>query len=674
MKRNLAIHTCVKIACTALFTILIYRQDLLALWNEILAHEWANYALVVPCVTVYFIYRRRKALDALISASRGSVTDAVLGMMICGFSFVPYVYGAYTPLALYLRIVSMVVFLMGSTLFLFGRRVLQALAFPLCYLFLLYPLPISLFYWIGRELNSITAALSLLILTGLGMPVVMEIGYEVQVMSIQTLSGRMFTVAIDVPCSGVYSLIGFITAVAFLMYVARGSLWKKVSAGLIGCVVVYLLNVLRVCVIMSIGHYYGQEVALNTFHTFGGWILILITALALLFFAEKLLKIRIIKTKVSQEPCSYCGGSEKRRRSFCEGCGRLLSLPSLKVSSLSLFLKLVALSGVVLLFASTTLPVFTMENIQILAAQGPEVRPVLPDLHDWTPVFSARLSGYEERSREDMILIYFYVPRNKTQFPPIRVIYEVSSVGVYADKWENCILDNKFDLNSYQLVTLQEDPKIVGYSIVASGHGTTMVVLAWAEPILFRTDSTAMMKTVGVSLVATMEGFAAAGLIHDSRDYQGVINELMEIGGSIVMHWQPVREMWLVNLLGYSLRNFLVTFHQWVAIAFTALIIGGTVVWAVGSDKKALRLEETAEGLSEEEKLVLMAVAMTGPMPTGSKIYEAYKELGHDKALKTARFFKILYRLEKLGLIKRDMIIKDEQPLMIWRSNLPAIT
>ncbi|MFH1276353.1 MAG: archaeosortase/exosortase family protein [Candidatus Woesearchaeota archaeon] len=101
-----------------------------------------------------------------------------------------------------------------------------------------------------------------------------------------TLGLGSFNVIIGPPCSGIESLSMFIGLFLLLVVYEQDNLqWKRTTVvfclGLIG---VYLLNILRVTLILLIGTKYPQF-ALGLFHSQAGWILFSIFILILLYFA-----------------------------------------------------------------------------------------------------------------------------------------------------------------------------------------------------------------------------------------------------------------------------------------------------------------------------------------------------------------------------------------------------
>lgn len=96
-----------------------------------------------------------------------------------------------------------------------------------------------------------------------------------------------FWVNIAPACSG-YEGVGLITAfTSIYIWVHRRTLrFPRVLLLLpLGAIAIWLLNVVRIAVLVSIGHHWSPEVAIGGFHSQAGWITFILTSLALLWLA-----------------------------------------------------------------------------------------------------------------------------------------------------------------------------------------------------------------------------------------------------------------------------------------------------------------------------------------------------------------------------------------------------
>ena len=99
-----------------------------------------------------------------------------------------------------------------------------------------------------------------------------------------------FSVVIDAPCSG-YEGVGLVLALlGFYMFAFRSEL--KFPAVLvllpIGAGLIWLLNAVRLALLVSIGAHISRDTALNGFHSQAGWIFFLVVSISLMLVAHRL--------------------------------------------------------------------------------------------------------------------------------------------------------------------------------------------------------------------------------------------------------------------------------------------------------------------------------------------------------------------------------------------------
>ena len=99
-----------------------------------------------------------------------------------------------------------------------------------------------------------------------------------------------FIVNVGIPCSG-YEGIGLVTSfLSLYIWLFRKSLkFPNVLLLLpIGICVIWLLNVVRISVLISIGAHFSPDVAIGGFHSHAGWILFLLVTLGLMILSYNL--------------------------------------------------------------------------------------------------------------------------------------------------------------------------------------------------------------------------------------------------------------------------------------------------------------------------------------------------------------------------------------------------
>src|SRR5262245_44879851 len=97
-----------------------------------------------------------------------------------------------------------------------------------------------------------------------------------------------FRVVIDAPCSG-YEGVGLVIAMlGFYMFAFRRDLRFPIVLALlpIGAAAIWLLNTVRLALLISIGAHVSPDIALGGFHSQAGWVLFLSVTIGFMAIAQ----------------------------------------------------------------------------------------------------------------------------------------------------------------------------------------------------------------------------------------------------------------------------------------------------------------------------------------------------------------------------------------------------
>ena len=123
----------------------------------------------------------------------------------------------------------------------------------------------------------------------------------------------------------------------------------------LGIPLILVLNIIRITTILAIGYSYGEDLALQIFHTVGATVLMFIGTIVLLAVTEKAFK----KPKPS-EPCPKCNQTPINiSQSFCLNCGKLLKYPKTKLDRTSI-IKMISIILITIMLLSIQAPVFAL--------------------------------------------------------------------------------------------------------------------------------------------------------------------------------------------------------------------------------------------------------------------------------------------------------------------------
>jgi exosortase/archaeosortase family protein len=663
----------IKIAVILFTTVIVFFQDLAIIFNDALQGETTSYMLAVPFLLAYLIYRKRKMIKAAIPLPSSKLfkkvpINEITGGLLFLTSFLLYWYGSYTFTPLEYHTLALPIYASACILILFNTQTLRHLLFPIAFLFLLIPPPEQFIYNLGSLLSTISSELAYHLLKMFGFHVGLTAEYGTPVISMIKQDGTAISFALDIACSGIYSQAGFFIFALFIAYIIRDKTWKKAAVFLLGFPLIYLLNVLRITTIGIIGYYYGENLALNAFHLFGGWVLIFLGALILLAASETLFKMQILTRGNQTDQCPECNLISATDNNFCFACGRIQKILFNKVHKGDIAKTAVIILSVILILSIQT-PVFALKKgpaeIIVQTATGEQVSTeILPQLPEYTLRFMYRDETFEKISRQDASLAYAYSPYNETK-EVIWVILEIGSANSMLHSWEVCLITwplshgyqvkvNQIELSDVQLL---ENPPIIGRYFIFQykESNLTQAVLYWYETSVFEVNSTSQQKQIKISIIAYPDTL---------DDLPEVKNQLLTVATEIASYWQPIKTWSQIALLISQNGDKLIT-------ATMALL--GVILISYNLEKRKERKRNTVayQKLSKADKQIINATHETGKnmLPTLNNISKTYNKIAR-QTIDKEKLMQKLTGAEKIGIIKKDIGNRLDEPVQTWKPNI----
>ena len=661
----------VKVGSIFSAVLILYYQDLVILANEATTSEIASHVLLIPFMLAYIIYRRRKVLRAVVplesaSTERAKLIREVVGALLCFLAFLIYWQASYTFYPLEYHLISVPIFVSGCILILFNSETLKALAFPIALLLFLVPPPMETVQKLGAQLSAFSSQAAFWVLKALGLPVELSTQYGNPVIILEKTPAPI-TFNVDIACSGVYSLIAFTLVAFFIAYLVKGPISKKASMFLIGIPMVYALNILRIIIIVLIGFVLGEEIAMNLFHVFSGWILASIGTLVLLRLSEKILKISIFSARSNPIQCTSCKKSLENRQNFCFDCGKLLKYGNIRLSKRDAC-KIAALLICLSMIIPLNVPIFTLTKgpAQIITQSpaGEQVSTgILPEIEGYKLIFAFREKEFEKLAHQDASLVYLYNPTQNSS-RPVFVAVEIAPSYDSLHRWEVCLLftpqaqglqPTVTVLDRREVQLLQNPPTMARFfAFRPIGSDVCQVVLYWYERGVFDTGSGAKPEYIKVSLIAYF----------DHPDECAEVEEkLLPFAEATVHYWEPVSAWpWIAIVIAAEGRRIM---------AVITVLLAAILVF------QAYRIREQRESNLEaynklrlkEEKHVLLAVHQAGQKgkPAGKAIASTYQKLA-GKPIEPDALHEKLSLAEEAGFVKREVASVEDEPVITWKS------
>jgi exosortase A len=246
-----------------------------------LVSDWINlpdfsHGFLIPIVSLYFVYERRKQLSALIPSSNW----AGLGLIIIGILLL--LLGNLATEYFTMRF-SILVVLGGVVLFLLGNEFFKTLLFPIAFLIFMIPIPSVLMDRITFPMQLFASKVAANTLYLIGIPVLRE-------GNVMLLANTSLEVA--EACSGIRSLISLLALAVVFAYISQKVTWKRIVLVLSTFPIAIIANAARVSGTGILAHHYGDKVAQGFFHGFSGWILFVVAFICLFLVGSILSKIK----------------------------------------------------------------------------------------------------------------------------------------------------------------------------------------------------------------------------------------------------------------------------------------------------------------------------------------------------------------------------------------------
>ena len=658
-----------------LLVFIVYGEDLKILFNEAIQAEEFNHILLVPFFAIFLFYLKRDLVKASLSLERSrerfrvKYLDEIAGLILCLVAFLIYWYGSHTFYPLEYHIMSIPVFLMGITLILSNSKVLTVLIFPILFFLFLIPPPMELIYAAGGLLANFEVRVSYLLLRSFGVPVILSSSYGPPTIQLMPNSNpTSFTV--DLPCSGVYSLVAFVMFSAFLSFTSKASIKRKILMFIFGFFVFEILNIIRITAIVSIAYSFGEEIAMFVFHSVAGLFLIFFGMLLTLLFADKILKIQIFPKTRRIKSCPQCKKSMNERQIFCLSCGRFLKNPSWKISRGTWAKILLLLVGCWLVTISLSAPTFALakESIEIIPGSSWEnVTGILPEIEGYQLKFLYRDVNYERIAHQDAALVYAYLPTNYSK-PAIYVAINVANSLSNLHSWEVCLITMQVAHGRYPLVSVLDSkevqllegvPIIARYLAFKTPQNYTQITLYWFEKATFNTGITVEQKYVRINLII---------ITYEQVNPKDFEDQLLDMGRIVASYWEPIKTQSLISLGIPTLQILLA-----ISVVLLILMKVTHYIYKATMRNRNLKIFESFATKREKRLLkIITEIAKNRKNVETRKILTTFNRKVKER-LKLSELIEVLSHFEKYGFVERNLISVDNTPKLTWKINISRI-
>jgi len=233
--------------------------------------EDMGHGFFVPVVAAYIAWKQR---DELLAAPLQPNYWGLVLVLYAGLQLMVSQLGA----ELFLARIAFILSVSGSILLLGGTRAVRILAFPLCLLLFMVPIPAIIYGQITLPLQLIASNLAERALSLMGIPVLRD-GNILELPS-QSLS-------VVEACSGIRSLLSLSFLSLVYAYFFDAKVWMRWVLLILTVPIAILANAARVTLTGLIGEY-KMEWSHGIYHSISGWIVFML-ALAMLVAVHRVI-------------------------------------------------------------------------------------------------------------------------------------------------------------------------------------------------------------------------------------------------------------------------------------------------------------------------------------------------------------------------------------------------
>jgi exosortase len=225
-----------------------------------MVRQWSDQAdyshgfLIAP-LAIYFVWERRKQLR------RTRVEPSWWGLLPLALGALALMVGRLGVELMAMR-TSFVLTVIGLQILLLGLPIFRVVAFPLCFLFLMVPLPQSLVNIIAFPLQLLAADIAVGWLQAFGLPVLREGNI------IHLPQGELFVAE---ACSGLRSLMALGTLGVVFAYFFRKTWWERALLVASTLPIAVLVNAFRVWLTSYLTLEFGEQMATGVIHQTEGF-------------------------------------------------------------------------------------------------------------------------------------------------------------------------------------------------------------------------------------------------------------------------------------------------------------------------------------------------------------------------------------------------------------------
>ncbi|TLY01468.1 MAG: exosortase/archaeosortase family protein [Thaumarchaeota archaeon] len=675
--------------------IVLYYSDLSLIFGNALKFTTGNitnYVITIPFLSAFIIYRKRNVLRVSATLDRGNRLqrirlDDVVGVTLCGVAVILYLAGSATLYALEFHVLSLPIFLVGSTIIVFNFGTLRHAFVAIMLTLYLQPPPGEIISELAADLSWTSAVIVEGLMAPLGLPISLDSSFGSPALVIEGINGTKTPFFVGEPSSGVFSTIGLSLFAIFVAYIIRGPAWKRVVLFAAGFPLFYLLNTLRIAIVLSLWYLWGENVS-EAYHTISGASMVAIGTLIILLVGEKALKLNIRSPKIPLDKCNICDKCLMAHESMCLACGRVLGKmkqtlgKSIERMAVVIFIALIATSLVVTSTYSGNASK-KLSDLDITKIVGPETTEyLLPQISGWDLKYAYRDSRIESILNQDAALAFRYIRAtpgigeagsNSADNPSL---YSSIQISTGHHVWEDSLITYPSRVGRPGATLLESGDVVISHDKAGKfllfkriGSTSTEAIVYWFERTPLRFGSNFENRNVLISIWANTDSLARKGVIGAADDSASIKDLFLSLARPISKYWDE--QAATLNSGNELLFKFIRTNIYALLII---CILPFALFWAYREARRASlssKMHELYRQLTSEDKYFLEALLQSirgNKLSTGNSIAKTYALISK-RELSDDQLANMLHVARRTGLAAEAIASVNDESLLVWKMN-----
>jgi len=650
-----------------------------------------NYVITIPFLSAFIIYRKRNILKATATLEKVNNhnklrPDDVLGITLCAIAVVLYLAGSATLYALEYHIFTLPIFLAGSTMLIFNFATLRHAFVAIMLTVYLQPPPGQIVSELAADLSWMSAVIVEGLLSSVGLQITIDSSLGAPALVVQGMDGSQTPFFVGEPSSGVFSTIGLSLFAVFVAYIIRGPVWKRLTLFACGFPLFFLLNTLRIATVITLWHFWGQDVS-EAYHAISGSSMVAIGTLIILLMGEKAFKLNIRTPRIASKKCSMCQKCISSNEIMCLSCGKLLGKirqtygKSIERMALVLFIALLSSSLVVTsTYGGASKKISDLDISQV---KGPETTTyLLPNISGWNVQYAYRDNRVESILNQDAALAYRYVQTNSggtTGSSSTKTVSLYSSVQISTGHhvWEDSLVTYPSRVGRPGATLLESRDITIGDGkegrfllFKRTGSSSTEGVVYWFERTPLKFGANFENRNVLISLWSNTGTLAATGAIAAPDDSAGILKLYLSLANPISKYWDAQ------SAKLSSSNELLFTFiSKNVTVLIPLVCLPLALYWIhfmIRKSSVSSKMQKLYSQLSSQDKYILDALLRhpsgKGMLSTGSSIAKSYEILS-ERQLTDDQLEHVLKVVRKTGLVRDSIASVNDESILVWKPN-----